>query len=390
MTIYMKIEKLIRCAASVSTFAICAAFAQDANEPAKPANGVEAAKPVPEKGAAPDIPNYSMDDYRNFFGLCWISSVDETLRYAKQMGYRHVYYKGGMEKHPLSKGMFFVMESPEYSVYRRTIDISKKYPPEVIREWETTCSLISLDKPFPQNMATGWFVPPHHFTATLDLQQEKVIEDITNKIIEKVKKIQMANLDFKFSGFAWDVPQPQGDFWSEHKTKKMDNGSQVTLAYWTGKDASVKHPDVTHEYATYSEGHFEFYHRLFEKARKINPDAKWIVEPYSVYNDWMRYMDWDFMKSKGDKRAEYMPDLIRDMKTAAHRFVADNHSKFPLFDGWGKSYCALSVSYGDRTRIINYIKGQKEHHRKASLADELKNIFKEHDVEYDTRYLFTD
>lgn len=87
---------------------------------------------------------------------------------------------------------------------------------------------------------------------------------------------------------------------------------------------------------------------------------------------------------------EYMPDLIRDMKTAAHRFVADNHSKFPLFDDWGKSYCALSVSYGDRTRIINYIKGQKEHHRKASLADELKNIFKEHDVEYDTRYLFTD
>lgn len=243
----MKIEKLIRCAASVSTFVICAACAQDANEPAKPANGVEAAKPVPAKGAAPDIPNYSMDDYRNFFGLCWISSVDETLRYAKQMGYRHVYYKGGMEKHPLSKGMFFVMESPEYSVYRRTIDISKKYPPEVIREWETTCSLISLDKPFPQNMATGWFVPPHHFTATLDLQQEKVIEDITNKIIEKVKKIQMANLDFKFSGFAWDVPQPQGDFWSEHKTKKMDNGSQVTLAHWTGKDASVKHPDVTHE-----------------------------------------------------------------------------------------------------------------------------------------------
>lgn len=306
----MKIEKLIRCAACASTFAICAAFAQDANEPSKPANEAEAAKPVPAKGAAPDIPNYSMDDYRNFFGLCWISSVDETLRYAKQMGYRHVYYKDGMEKHPLSKGMFFVMESPEYSVYRRTIDISKKYPPEVIREWETTCSLISLDKPFPQNMATGWFVPPHHFTATLDLQQEKVIEDITNKIIEKVKKIQMANLDFKFSGFAWDVPQPQGDFWSEHKTKKMDNGSQVTLAYWTGKDASVKHPDVTHEYATYSEGHFEFYRRLFEKARKINPDAKWIVEPYSVYNDWMRYMDWDFMKSKGDKRAEYMPDLI--------------------------------------------------------------------------------
>lgn len=91
----------------------------------------------------------------------------------------------------------------------------------------------------------------------------------------------------------------------------MHNGRQVTLAHWTGKDASVKHPDVTHEYATYSEGHFEFYRRLFQKARsQINPEAKWIVEPYSVYNDWMRYMDWDFMKAKGDQRREYMPDLV--------------------------------------------------------------------------------
>ena len=83
-------------------------------------------------------------------------------------------------------------------------------------------------------------------------------------------------------------------------------------------------------------------------------------------------------------------DFMRVLKTSTNKWLVERHDEFPLFDGWGKSYCALSVSYGDRTRIINYIKGQKEHHRKASLADELKNIFKEHDVEYDTRYLFTD
>ena len=284
----MNIGKSILCAICASALSAVQAAAQEAAPTSVPdaENSAVGAVPASEKGAAPDVPNYSLDDYRNFFGLCWISNPDEILRYARQMGYKHVYYQGGMEKNPLSKGMYFVMESPEYSVYRRVIDISKKYPPEVVREWETTCSLISLDKPFPQNMATGWFVPPHHFTATLDLQQEKVIEDITNKIIDKVKKIQMANPEFKFSGFAWDVPQPFGDFWSEHKDKKMHNGRQVTLAHWTGKDASVKHPDVTHEYATYSEGHFEFYRRLFQKARsQINPEAKWIVEPYSVYND---------------------------------------------------------------------------------------------------------
>lgn len=304
-----QIRDFIRLAFCSIAFVAASLSAQEAQK--KPTVATEANKPeAPKKGAAPDVPNFAMDDYRNFFGLCWIGNAEESLAYARQMGYKHVYYQHNMEKSPLAKGMYFVMESPEYSVYRRTIDISKKYPPEVIKEWETTCSLISLDKPFPQNMATGWFVPPHLFTATLDLQQEKVIQDITDKIIAKVKRIEAANPDFKFSGFAWDVPQPFGDFWSEHKTKKMDNGSQVTLAHWTGKDASVKHPDVTQEYATYSEGHFEFYRRLFQKARLINPNAKWIVEPASVYRDWMRYMDWDFMKAKGEQRKEYMPDLV--------------------------------------------------------------------------------
>ncbi len=84
---------------------------------------------------------------------------------------------------------------------------------------------------------------------------------------------------------------------------------------------------------------------------------------------------------------EYLPDLIRDMKTATNRFISDNRDKFPMFGGWGKSYCALSVSFGERLHIINYIKGQKEHHRKVSLIDELTRIFHEHDIEYNASHL---
>ena len=275
--------------------------------------------------------------------------------------------------------------APQITVYHILLLVGKQKQLKVV----ALGALKDASKPFPENLATGWFSTPTIFSVQLDFQQQKVIDRTIDKIIENVKRYQKQNPKFKFAGFSWDVPQPYGDFWdAEQATRK---GRQITLSFWTGKDSGSKHPDVTHDYATYSEGYFEFFRQLRERvAKELNPNVKFIVEPYNVYNDWMRYMDWDFMKSKGDKRAEYMPDLIRDMKTAAHRFVADNHSKFPLFDGWGKSYCALSVSYGDRTRIINYIKGQKEHHRKASLADELKNIFKEHDVEYDTRYLLTD
>lgn len=309
---------------SVLGVAFAAAFAATlwgAEKSEKPA-----AQPEPLKGAVADVPDYKLDDFRNFFGLCWIGNGHDTLAYARQMGYRHVYFQWGMERDPLSDGMFFVLESPEYNVYPRVVNINKKYTPEEKKWFELNCSLIAPEKPFPQNMATGWFFPPDRFTATLDLQQERVIEEITNKVIEFTKNIERCSKNFKFSGYAWDVPQPFGDFYSEHPTKKMDNGAQVTLAHWTGKDASVKHPDVTQEYATYSEGHFEFYRRLFEKARKqINPEAKWIVEPASVYNDWMRYMEWPFMKAKGDGRKNYMPDLVATECTETE-FITDKRN----------------------------------------------------------------
>lgn len=309
---------------SVLGVAFAAAFAATlwgAEKSEKPA-----AQPEPLKGAVADVPDYKLDDFRNFFGLCWIGNGHDTLAYARQMGYRHVYFQWGMERDPLSDGMFFVLESPEYNVYPRVVNINKKYTPEEITWFERNCSLIAPEKPFPQNMATGWFFPPDRFTANLDLQQERVIEEITNKVIEFTKNIERCSKNFKFSGYAWDVPQPFGDFYSEHPTRKMDNGGQVTLAHWTGKDASVKHPDVTQEYATYSEGHFEFYRRLFEKARKqINPEAKWIVEPASVYNDWMRYMEWPFMKAKGDGRKNYMPDLVATECTETE-FITDKRN----------------------------------------------------------------
>mgnify|MGYP002520701448 FL=1 len=316
---------------SVLGVAFAAAFAATlwgAEKSEKPA-----AQPEPLKGAVADVPDYKLDDFRNFFGLCWIGNGHDTLAYARQMGYKHVYYQWGMERDPLSEGMFFVIESPEYRVYPRVVNINKKYTPEERKWFELNCSLIAPEKPFPQNMATGWFFPPDKFTATLDLQQERVIEEITNKVIADTKKIEKNGRNFKFSGYAWDVPQPFGDFYSEHPTKKMDNGSQVTLKYWTGKDASVKHPDVTQEYATYSEGHFEFYRRLFEKARKqINPEAKWIVEPASVYNDWMRYMEWPFMKAKGDGRKNYMPDLVATECTETEFIIDKRNFESGLID----------------------------------------------------------
>ncbi len=66
------------------------------------------------------------------------------------------------------------------------------------------------------------------------------------------------------------------------------------------------------------------------------------------------------------------------------------HETFPdqgLF-GWQAQYGSFSVSVSQVDKIINYIKGQPEHHRKMTFREEFVALLKKHRVEYDERYLW--
>ena len=52
------------------------------------------------------------------------------------------------------------------------------------------------------------------------------------------------------------------------------------------------------------------------------------------------------------------------------------------FDGWAKSYCALSYSIREKDMVVNYIKNQKEHHKRVSFKDELLELLRESGVEW--------
>lgn len=65
---------------------------------------------------------------------------------------------------------------------------------------------------------------------------------------------------------------------------------------------------------------------------------------------------------------------MRDLKTASNKFMKEHSAEFPRFQGWGKSYCAITHSNAEKDMIVNYIKGQKEHHKKISFHDELLKI----------------
>ena len=79
-------------------------------------------------------------------------------------------------------------------------------------------------------------------------------------------------------------------------------------------------------------------------------------------------------------------DFVRDLKTSTNVYLKENKDSFPKFDGWARSYCALTYSYNEKDTIINYIKNQKEHHKKVSFRDELLGLLRESGVEGDMRY----
>jgi len=55
---------------------------------------------------------------------------------------------------------------------------------------------------------------------------------------------------------------------------------------------------------------------------------------------------------------------------------------------WQDGYGAFSIGQSDVPSLKKYIAGQKEHHRKRSFQEELIQILKEYDIEYDERYLW--
>ncbi|MBS4059844.1 MAG: IS200/IS605 family transposase [Bacteroidetes bacterium] len=82
-----------------------------------------------------------------------------------------------------------------------------------------------------------------------------------------------------------------------------------------------------------------------------------------------------------------LSDLIKDIKIASSIFIkAEN--LFPDFKGWQDKYGAFTYAYSSKDNLIEYVKNQKEHHRKTTFKEEFLSLLDEHDVRFDEKYLF--
>lgn len=84
-----------------------------------------------------------------------------------------------------------------------------------------------------------------------------------------------------------------------------------------------------------------------------------------------------------------LAEFEQRVKTATSKWLKAN-PHFPGFQGWGHEYAGFSYSLRDKDMIVNYIKKQKEHHRKISFADEYFAFLQENMQYFDSQYVFDD
>ena len=78
--------------------------------------------------------------------------------------------------------------------------------------------------------------------------------------------------------------------------------------------------------------------------------------------------------------------LIKDIKLASSTFIKAENI-FPGFNGWQDGYGAFTYSISAKDNLIEYVKNQKEHHRNLSFREEYMSLLKEHEIEFNEKYL---
>ena len=81
-----------------------------------------------------------------------------------------------------------------------------------------------------------------------------------------------------------------------------------------------------------------------------------------------------------------LSDYVKSIKVSSNAWMKES-GKFPLFDGWQDGYGAFTYSLKEKDIMIDYIKNQKEHHKKYMFLEEYRHLLNENGIEFDEKYL---
>ena len=81
-----------------------------------------------------------------------------------------------------------------------------------------------------------------------------------------------------------------------------------------------------------------------------------------------------------------LSSLVKDIKISSSLHIK-KQTLFKRFTSWQEGYGAFTYSIKEKDRLINYIKNQEEHHRKKTFKEEYIALLREHEIDFDEKYL---
>ncbi|MEM6798288.1 MAG: IS200/IS605 family transposase [Planctomycetota bacterium] len=79
-------------------------------------------------------------------------------------------------------------------------------------------------------------------------------------------------------------------------------------------------------------------------------------------------------------------DFMGQLKANTSKYINETKSAGRRFS-WQEGFGAFSVSPSQKSAVARYIRGQAEHHAKATFEDEYVQLLERHGVEYDPRFV---
>ena len=80
-------------------------------------------------------------------------------------------------------------------------------------------------------------------------------------------------------------------------------------------------------------------------------------------------------------------ELVKTIKGGSSRWI---HQTFPKLSGfaWQDGFGAFTVSKSKVPEVVEYVAGQREHHRTRTFQEEYRALLNKHELDYDERYVW--
>lgn len=87
-------------------------------------------------------------------------------------------------------------------------------------------------------------------------------------------------------------------------------------------------------------------------------------------------------------RPKFAPSqIVQWLKGESSRWIHETFPEKKSFE-WQDGYGIFSVSKSNVPEVVEYIKNQREHHKKQSFEDEYISMLKLNGIDYDEKYVF--